>query len=241
LYAEGDLQAIYSRQRLGAGFDVGWILGRTGQLRAGYETAYVRNVTRVGEEIPDNRGSEQAARVRLNYDGQDRAYFPTRGLRVTATASWMFKAPDAVRDFGKVEGGASAAFRLSRRHHFSLSAEGGATVQGTAPTLYQFSLGGPFRLSAFPPNAFRGPHFVLGRLAYRTAVGRLPPLLGDRLYVTGIIEAGSAFDRPGDAMFKTSFTGGLVTDTFFGPFFAGASVGSGGDVRVYFLVGALVR
>ena len=241
LYEEGDLRAIYSRQRLGAAFDVGWILGRTGQLRAGYETAYVRNVTRVGEEIPSNRGSEQAARARLTYDGQDRAYFPTRGLKLVATAAWMFKAPGAVQGFGRVDGAASAAFRLSQRHHVSLSAEGGATLQGAAPTLYQFSLGGPFRLSAFPPNAFRGPHFVLGKVAYRTAIGRLPPLLGDRLYVTGIVEAGSAFDRPSEARFKTSFTGGLTTDTFFGPFFAGASVGNGGDVRVYFLVGALVR
>jgi hypothetical protein len=43
------------------------------------------------------------------------------------------------------------------------------------------------------------------------------------------------------ARFKSSFTTGLTADTLIGPLFAGASVGDGGDVRVYFLIGRLVR
>jgi len=241
LYSDGDLLAIYSRQRLGAGFDLGWILRRTTQVRAGYETAYVRNVTRVGQEIPQNRGSEQALRASFSYDGQDRAYLPAHGVRLTARGSWMFDVPEAQRAFATIEGGASVAGRLSTRHHLSFFAGGGTVIGGEAPTLYQFSLGGPFQLGAFPSNAFRGPSYVLGIASYRTAVGRLPALLGDRLYATLMLEAGSAFDRAGDARFKSSLTAGLVTDTFFGPVFAGASVGNGGDVRAYFLVGARVR
>ncbi len=241
LYEAGELVAIYSRQRAGAGLDLGWIVGRTTQFRVGYEAAYVRNVTRIGNLLPRSRGAEQTARIRFDYDGQDRAYFPSHGVRFTSAASWMVKAPDATRGFGRAEGAASLAWRMSPRHHFTFYVDGGASFGEIPSMLYQFSLGGPSRLSAFPPNAFRGPNFLLGRAGYRTQLGRLPNLLGDRLYLAGLVEIGSAFDRASGARFNSSFTGGLAADTFFGPFFVGASVGNGGAVRAYFIVGALVR
>ncbi len=241
LYEGGDLAAIYSRQRAGAGLDLGWLFGRTTQFRAGYDFAYVRNVTRVGDALPRSRGEEQAAHLRFDYDGQDRAYFPSRGVRLSSGVSWLLNAPDLSRGFGRAEGGLSVSWRMARRHHFTFYADGGASFGNPPPLLYQFNLGGPFRLGAFPTNAFRGPNFLLGRAAYRTQLGRLPTLLGDRLYATGLVEVGSAFDRASGARFNSSFTGGLAADTFFGPFFVGASVGNGGTVRAYFIVGALVR
>ena len=241
LYDNQDLKAIYSAQRLGAGVDLGWIVGRTTEVRFGYETAYTRTATRVGEVLPRNQGSEQTARAHVTYDGQDRAYFPTRGARLTARAAWVFDTPASARPFGLVEGGASVARRLSRRHHASLFAGGGLSFGGDVPRLHQFTLGGPFRLGAFPPNAFRAPHFALARVALRTAVGRLPALLGDRLYFTGSVEAGTAFDQVRQARVESTFTAGLAADTLFGPFFAGASVSPRGEVRAYFLVGSALR
>jgi NTE family protein len=241
LYADDELVAIYSRQRMGAGLDLGWIFGHGTQFRAGYEAAYVRNVTRVGDLLPLSRGAEQTARIRFDYDGQDRAYFPSQGVRLTSGAAWMFRAPDAPGGFGMAEGALSVAWRMASRHHATLYADGGASFGQAPPTLYQFSLGGPFRLGGFAPNAFRGPNLLLGGAGYRTQLGRLPSLLGDRLYLTGLVEIGSAFDRLRDASFKSSFTAGLAADTFFGPFFVGGSVGNGGAVRAYFIVGRLVR
>ena len=135
----------------------------------------------------------------------------------------------------------SVAWWMARRHHATFYADGGATFGQAPPILYQFSLGGPFRLGAFPPNAFRGPNFLLGGAAYRTQLGRLPNLLGDRLYLTGLVEIGSVFDGLRGARLKASFTGGLAADTFFGPFFVGGSLGNAGAVRAYFIVGTGVR
>jgi outer membrane protein assembly factor BamA len=233
--------AIYSRQRLGMGFDLGWIFGRSTQLRAGYDAAYVRNVTRVGDLLPRSRGAEQAARLGFDYDGQDRAYFATRGLRFTSKAAWVVHAPEAPRAFGTAEAALSVAWRMARRQQAAFYADGGVSFGQAPPILYQFSLGGPFRLGAFPPNAFRGPNLLLGGAAYRAQIGRLPTLLGDRLYLTGLLEIGTVFDRLKGATFKSSVSGGLAADTFFGPVFAGASVGDGGTVRAYFIVGTRVR
>ncbi len=241
LYADGELLAIYGRQRVGAGLDLGWVFGRSTQLRAGYGTAYVRDLTRVGDLLPHGTGAEQAARIQLDYDGQNRAHLPSRGVRLGSKAEWMVEAPDAPSGFGRVQGTLSVAWRMARHHQATLYADGGASLGPTTPILYQFSLGGPFRLGACPPNGLRGPSFLLGGAAYRRQLGRLPSLLGDRLYLTGLVEIGSAFDRLRSARFKSSFTGGLIADTFFGPVFVGGSVGDDGAVRAYFIVGTLVR
>ena len=241
LYADGEIQAIYSRQRVGAGLDLGWIFGRTTQFRVGFETAYVRNTTRVGDALPLSRGSEQVARARFSHDSQDHAYLPSRGVRLSSSLSWTVDAPEAVRGFGVAEGGVSVAWKLKRRHQFTVSGEGGVTFGAVAPTLHQFSLGGPFRLGALPTSALRAQNFVLARAAYRTQLRRLPDLLGDRLYLTAMVEVGSAFERSRTLRLNTSYTAGLVADTLLGPFFFGASLGNRGDLRAYFIVGALVR
>ncbi len=241
LYVDGAIATLYDRQRLGAGLDVGWILGRSAQLRAGYEAAYERNEPRVGDLLPSSSGGEQAARVRLQYDGQDRGYFPSQGVRFTSRAAWVFHAPDAPRGFGRAEGSVSVAWRTARRQSATLYADGGATFGHVPPILDQFSLGGPFRLGALASHSLRGPSFLLGGAAYRTQLRRLPTLLGDRLYLTGLVEIGSAFDQLRDASVKASFTAGFAADTLLGPFFIGGSVGSGGAFRAYFVVGTLLR
>jgi hypothetical protein len=153
----------------------------------------------------------------------------------------MVDGPDSSRAFGWAESTFDVAVRVADRHQFSFRATGGVSFGETLPLLYQFSLGGPFRLGASPSQAFRAPNFVLGSVGYRRPLKRLPSLLGDRLFVMGLVEVGSAFDRLSAARFETSFTGGLVADTFFGPFFVGGSVGRSGGVRAYFIVGSLVR
>lgn len=238
---DGELRAIYSRQRVGAGLDLGWTIGRTTEIRVGPAIDFVRNTTRVGDELPRSTGREMGARLRFEHDGQDRAYFPTRGVRMTSAVSWITTAPYAIQPFGRAEGAVDVARSTSGLHTFTLHASGGAGLGTAPPLLYGFSLGGPFRLGAFPPNSLRGSSFFLARLAYRAPLKRLPTILGDRLYLLGMVEAGSAFDRAADARVKSSFTAGLAADTFFGPLFVGGSVGNGGAVRAYFIVGTLLR
>ena len=241
LYEDGELAALYTRQRMGAGLDVGWVFGRSAQLRTGYEAAYVKNVTRVGDLLPRTSGNEQRAHVSFEYDRLDRAYFSSRGFHFTSTTAWYLRAPEAAHAFGRAEATLNAAWPIARRHHASFYADIGTTFGETPPVLYEFTLGGPFRLGAFPPNAFRGESLLLGGASCRTVLGRLPRLLGDRLYLKGLLEIGTVFDRLSNARVKSSFTVGLAADTFFGPVFAGASIGNGGTVRAYFIVGTAVR
>jgi NTE family protein len=242
LYEGGDLVAIYSRQRTGAGLDVGWNSGGSTRFRAGYDIANVRSVSSVGDPpLPSISGTEQALRGRFDYDGQDAAYLAGRGVRLTGTAQWFLEAPEAPRKFGTVEGSFQAAHPVGGEKILSLAVEGGSRFGATPPILYQFVLAGPFRLGAYPTDAFRGPQYVLGRITYMIPVGRLPKLLGGKMYVETLIESGSVFEDLSRARFKSSFTTGLASDTLIGPLFIGASVGQGGETRIYFMIGRLVR
>ncbi len=242
LYTDSELVAIYGRQRGGAGLDLGWNSRGSTRFRVGYDIAYVRSVTRVGDPLlPRSAGAEQAFHARFDYDGRNAAYLPSRGVLLTSTAKWFHEAPDAPRSFGAFEGTLRAAWPVFGNRILTVTMDGGVTVGATPPILYQFSLGGPFRLGAFPPNAFRGPKYLLGSVGYRLPVGRLPKLLGGRMYFDGLVEGGSVFDRISDARLKSSVTAGLTADTLLGPFFAGGSVGHDGSVRVYFMIGRLVR
>lgn len=242
LYRDGELVAIYGRQRAGGGVDLGWNSSGSTRFLAGCDLAWVRNVTRVGDPLlPRSTGAEHSLRARLDYDGRNAAYLSSRGVRLRSTTQWFLKAPDARLAFGTVDGSFEAAHTIQGDRVLTAALEGGATFGGEAPTLYQFSLGGGFRLGAFPPYAFRGPRYVLGSAGYRQPLLRLPSLLGGKLYADARIEAGSVFDRVANAQVKTSFTAGLAANTLLGPFFAGASVSHKGKVRVYFMMGKLVR
>jgi NTE family protein len=240
-YLDQKLQSIHDRQRASVGLDVGWLVDRKTQFRAGYETAYVREVARVGSAFTPLKGHEQEAHVSFSYEGQDRAYFPTRGVRLTATSSWFLDAPGAPPGFGRAEARVSSTWSTTHHQHVTTYGEGGASFGGATPVSYQFSLGGPYRLGAFAPHSLRGSNYLLAGVGYRAQLKRLPGLLGDRLYLAALVEFGSAFERLDGAVYEYSVTGGLAADTFFGPFFAGASVGRSGMVRAYFIVGRVVR
>ncbi len=242
LYTDGNLVAIYGRQRAGTGLDLGWNSGGSTRFRVGYDLAYVRNITRVGDPLlPRSTGGEQVLRARFDYDGRNAAYLAPRGIRFAGTAQWFLQAPNAPKAFGSLEGSLLIAHQVDRDKIVTVTMDAGVKLGDTPPTLYQFGLGGPFRLGAFPPYAFRGPRYALGSVGYKIPVSQLPPLLGGRLYLQALAEAGSVFENLQQARLRSSVSAGFAADTLLGPFFAGASVSHQGDTRVYFMIGRLVR
>lgn len=242
VYLDDAFVASYSRERSGGGADLGWTFP-VGQLRLGYETAHLRELRRIGDPLlyPDVTGREQVARAVFATDTRDEAYFARSGVRLQAALGWYLEAPEASTDFGQLAGGLTAAFRGPGRDRAYVSGEGGAAIGGTRPPLYDLTLGGPFRLSAFNADQFRGRYVALGRAGYLRSLARLPAPLADRLYLIGGLELGSAFERVDAAQIKYSATAGLAVDTILGPSFVGAAFGNGGAFKLYFAVGKLFR
>ena len=131
--------------------------------------------------------------------------------------------------------------QFSRGAWLTLATAIALLVYSIAVLAYRFTLGGPFRLGAFAPDAFRGRHFAYGGLGYLLSIGRLPDFVGGPIRLAAEVEVGSAFDEVSSARLKGCLTGGAELDTVLGPVFAGMSLGNRGAFSFYVSVGRLLR
>ncbi len=237
-----DLVATYTTVRASAGADIGLALGLDNEIRLGYDIGDADFDRRVGDPIfQEVQGKEERARLRWIYDGQDRALIPTRGLRVVSNTRWFLDAPTATTDFGLSEARASVFWPIARSHRLAFVGAGGTSFERPLPTLYDFTLGGPFRLTAYDDDEFRGDKFLLGSVAYLKQMARLPDFVGEAVYLAGLAEFGSAFDDFDDAAVRSSYSGGLLMETGVGLVAAMIAVGDDGSVRFVFSLGRSFR
>ena len=236
-----DLVATFTTMRASAGSDIGLVLGLDNEIRLGYDIGDVDFGLRVGDPIfQEVAGKEERARLRWIYDGQDRALIPTRGLRVLFNTRWFLDAPTATTDFGLSEARASVFWPIAKTHRLAFVGAGGTSFNRPVPTLYDFTLGGPLRLTAYDDDEFRGDKFLLGSVAYLKQISRLPNFVGAAVYLTGLAEFGSAFDDFDNAEVRSSYSGGLLMETGVG-LVAVMAVGDDGSARFVFSLGRSFR
>ena len=236
------LIARYTTTRARAGADVGLALGRDSELRIGYDIGDVDFGLRVGDPVfPEVEGKEERARLRWVYDGQDSALIPSRGVRVVSSVRYFLDTPTESTEFGTVEARASVFWPLGGGHRIAFVGAGGTSFDRPVPLLYEFTLGGPLRLTAYDDGEFRGDQFLLGSAAYLRQVARLPDFVGGSIFLTGLVELGSAFDDIDDAELRASFSGGLLMEMGVGTLVAVVAVGDDGSARFVFSLGRNFR
>jgi NTE family protein len=228
----------YWRRQADAGFDLGVNFGRRAQLRVGVDTARVEETLRVGDpSLPEAMGTQRFASARLVYDGQDSPVVPSRGVYAGASARRFFSAPT-------ITGPPAVVDAIQNPQEF-WQAEFFRAAAGTSfdaqPYFNDFSLGGPFRMSAYLNDELRGAHFALAGAGYMRQLPRLPSWIGGHAYAAVWVEGGSAFQSRSAVTWHQDIAAGLIIDSMIGPVFVGASVGPGGRSRVYFALGPLFR
>ena len=242
---EDVLTASFRSSRFGGGLDVGVAFGRFSELRLGVASARREFELDAGQGIfPDIEGLESLARLRWVVDAQNDPIVPERGFRSLLAVDWFFETPADQKEFGKAELRTSSFLPLSEKNRLFFLGDLGTTFGNRVPGIYQFTLGGPFRLGAFDVDEFRGDNYFLASLGYLRRMGRLPDFVGQEIYLTGFAESGSVFEEPEDitsSRVYASFGGGLVLETALGPFFLGAGVGDDGSGKIYFSLGTLFR
>ena len=221
--------ARFKTERLRIGGDLGVAWSASNELRLGYDVDAVMTTVQVGEPVFDPLdGREQRVSVRWVYDGQDHWIAPSRGTRATADVTWVTETPYSPRGYTQGRVTTSTFRSLGPLDRFFLTAEAGTSL-GSAPGPFgQFTLGGALRLSAFEVDEWRGDHLIFASTGYLREVGRLPDLLGGRVFLLGAFEAGSTFDQASTARVRGALTAGLLLETALGPVAATGSVGDGG-------------
>ena len=239
--------------RADAGFDLGVSFGRRAQLRVGADAARVDETLRVGDPLlPEAEGTEQFASARFVYDGQDNPVVPSRGVYAGASVRRFFSAPDITgapavvdaiqnpQEFWQAEFGATGFHSISRRNRIFFRAAAGSSFDAR-PYFNAFSLGGPFRMSAYLNDELRGAHFGLLGAGYMRQLPTLPSWVGGHAYVAVWVESGAAFQSRSAVTWHQDIAAGLIIDSMIGPVFVGGSAGPGGHSRVYFSLGPLFR
>ena len=230
----------YRTRRAGAGADVGLALGRFGELRVGYEAAFVYALGEDGTRFEeDNLGLERGPRVKFVFDGHDDWLVPRTGLRIATEARWL----------GSAAGGQSSGFAETRiessiflplggRGRVFLLLAGTTAFDDELAPLYQSTLGGPLRLGAFDRGELRGIRTAYAGVGYLHQFGRLPDFMGGPIYAGAWIETGwIETDAAEFRRLAPNYSGGILVDTLLGALLGSASIGEGSQLKVSFALG----
>jgi NTE family protein len=252
-FVDDQLVAEYRVKRTGAGLDLGFTSGRRSELRVGYDIADVRANLRVGlPMLPEARGTERYASLRYTFDGWTSPLVPTRGLLARGAVRRYFSSarptiptfqgtPVAhVDEFWQAEASLTQFFRVRAADRVLVSVSGGSSF-GEESMVYNFRLGGPFRIGSKNLDEVTGPNYALGIAGYLRQIGRLPDFLGSSILAGAWVETGTAFAAFDSARIFTSVSTGIIIETFLGPMYGGLSTGSGGGVKVYVALGPIFR
>jgi len=228
----------YRTRRVGGGADVGVALGRAAELRVGYEAATVVMRNEAGTPLlEDIDGREHGPRVKFVYDGHDDWLLPRRGLRVEVEARRLARAAGQSSGFAEARIRSSLFLPLGRRGRVFLLLGGTTASDDRIGPLYQSTLGGPFRLSAFERDEFRGVRTAHVGAGYLHQLARLPDLVGGPIHggvwiETGWVETGTLLSEATRVDPAPSFSAGLLADTLLGAVLGSVSIAEGSGPRI---------
>lgn len=237
-YAQERFVSPLRISRFGGGVDIGVMIGRFAEVRAGYESQWLESrPSAVNSTAPNLRGSEQAITARLRVDTTNAATVPTSGARFDAFGTRVLKAPGAPSAFNRA-GIEFHGYLPAGWHGILFATVSGRWLQGDyGSSLYEPALGGALRLGAFSYDQLRGRNTMYFNAGYLRQIGALPSFIGGKVYVGTWIETGSAYEALGSARFSTNLSGGLIAETPLGPLLLGGSVGPSGRRALYFTFG----
>jgi NTE family protein len=245
IYDDNKLAATYRRTLLGAGIDVGYQFGTTGELRVGFEGGWEKFQQQIGNanELPSFTSTYGNTRMEYRLDRLDNAVIPRQGQSADVTFLWANASPLATNPYPVFEVASRNFFRLNEPSSLFLSGFGGTTFNyGTG--LPQFSLGGSQRLVAYGTNELLTDKYFLFQMGYLRQMAKLPPLLGSGIYLLALYEAAQVYGQPYYTLnkasgFPTDGAAGVVVNTIFGPVEAAYAYGDSGHHKFFFRLGRL--
>ncbi len=235
-YNGNDRVAQFSVGQAIVGGDAGYAASRTTELRFGYQYDHERVSVSTGVPLLDFRHGLQTVRARLAYDGQDSAAIPLHGLHSTTDLRWNFGTVAGASSFATFEQTFNAATSFGDRYVAIGSLRGGSVIGPQFP-LPQFTLGGPFEMSALGAWQQRGDQYYYAGAQVLRAFSSNRGSFFNRTYANVGFEMGRAFARDGNGLPYYDGLTGVVSETPIGVIVFGYSLGSSGNHRFFFRLG----
>jgi NTE family protein len=193
----------------------------------------------ISELLTPVEGRQGVTRLSYRMSRLSDAVVPSNGIAINTGFNYYDTRPAAPESFPAVDTQIQGFKSLRENDSIFAIASGGSTLgfQRTGVPLY--SLGGPFRLSAYGPNEILTNQYALLRGGWMHKLVEGPPIIGSRIYLMADFEVAKAYGIQNETRVPMDGTVGLVFETLFGPAVIGGSVGDSGHRRFFFVLGRI--
>ncbi|HEX8896657.1 MAG TPA: patatin-like phospholipase family protein [Terriglobales bacterium] len=239
VYDQNTLIANYRQGIVGGGGDVGYIFGRTAQLRFGYQVGNESLRRRIGNaELPNVSGRFGFTRLQFQLDTQNSNTIATSGNAILFRTDYFDANPGAPHGFPLSE---VASYNNVPLNHLTSAYLNGfaGTTYGNDAGIPPFSLGGTVRLAAWGTNALLTNQYFLFQTGVLRQLAQLPPFLGGGLFFNARFEVGKAYDISHLPTVQGDVVGAFEVNTIFGPVMVGGAIGNAGHQKFFFRIGRL--
>jgi NTE family protein len=226
-------------QNLDAGVEAGRTIGNSLQISAGWRAVETHwSLTTGSGGGPYISGTAQEGLFHIDIDKETSSSVSPSGFRLNAAAGALYHAVDS-SNAPLVLLSAARTWLWRDKNIFGLTGDINSYLRANVAEPFQFTLGGPRRLSASSIDEYRGTDTYLARAAYLHRIAALPLGLGQGLYTVIGYEAGEIWSPTANAILRQDGTAGLVAATPLGSVSIGGSVGDDGHRKFFFTVGRL--
>jgi outer membrane protein assembly factor BamA len=235
-YDDSYLINSYKYDRCEIGLDVGYLFGKSAELRVGYVLGNQGLRQESGQKAPlDLDGVIRKTRLKWSFNNTDQMIFAKDGFDWKLEANWYDSAPGGT-PFSQAETQLIKCFPIGAKDMIFNMFAAGDTFEGTPPWAQQFHLGGPFHLGSHNINELSGNNYLLLNIGYLKSLGEFP-LTAKNIYLGLWLEDGGIFDNWSDLELTSDISIGLLSTTIFGQIYAGISYGEGNNRAVNIMLG----
>ncbi len=229
----------YQVLKSGIRVDLGYNFNKFSQARLGYTISHQNPRINIGAELPgDLEGEIKATHFSWKYSSTDGAMLDRKGLNCELTFTGYHNGPEIEKSFSQMETKIIGNNPVGTKDSIFTLFAAGTSFGHTPPVSQQFYLGGPLRLGTYYTDQLRGSNYLLTNVGYLKFLRKLP-LTGKNVYLGTWIEHGGVFEDWSDFKLETDLTMGLLSHTFFGPVFVGASYGKGENPLFNIVIGKI--
>jgi NTE family protein len=226
-------------QNLEAGVEAGRTIGNSLQISVGWRAIDTHwSLTTGSGGGPYISGTAQEGLLHIDIDKETSSSVSPSGFRLNAAAGALYHAVGSA-NAPLVMVSAARTWLWRDKNIFGLTGDINSYLRANVAEPFQFTLGGPRRLSASSIDEYRGTDTYLARGAYLHRIAALPLGLGQGLYTVIGYEAGEIWSPTANAILRQDGTAGLVAATPLGSVSIGGSVGDDGHRKFFFTVGRL--
>ena len=239
-FVDRELVGEYDVENLTLGLDLGWQLGKYGELRIGVRTGEAEGeIGLSGDESSKIRVDIGAITGRFVIDRLDSAGIPRNGLLADVRMYHSEPSLGASDEYHKVWGEYSN-YWSSGRHTALLGVTGGSSLDSEVPVYDPFFVGGLHSFSGYSLGELRGNYYGFGRGGYLYRFYDLPVAFGTAAYLGGWVERGNVWqtlDAVSADDLETSLTLVLAIDTRLGPVYLAAGLAEDGESQFHLRLG----